>query len=34
MTPTSQAKKTPPISTIPIFKLFLTLKKHDANIQF
>ena len=31
MTPKSQAKKLNPISTIPIFSYFLTLKKYHAN---
>ena len=31
MTPKSQAKNKTPISIIPIFSYFLTLKKHHAN---
>ena len=31
MTPKSQAKNKQPISTIPIFNYFLTLKKYRAN---
>ena len=35
MTPKSQAKTKTPILVIPIFNLFLTLKKYDgANIHF